>query len=137
MKLMAGVLRPSEGRLLIDGAPVAFGSPAAALVHGIVVLFQELSLVPELTVRANLQLSAPGSTLWRLDRSIRAPATELLERMGRGHIRMGTRAGNLTFADRQIVEIVKGLIRRPKVLILDEAILGCSWPIRGGRWRFG
>ena len=126
MKLIAGVLRPSEGRLLIDGVPVAFGSPAAAVARGIVCVFQELSLVPDLTVRANLQLGAPGSTLWRLDRSIRAPATELLERIGRGHIRMGTRVGDLTFADRQIVEIVKGLIRRPRVLILDEATSGLN-----------
>ncbi|MGD1886133.1 MAG: sugar ABC transporter ATP-binding protein [Cohaesibacteraceae bacterium] len=121
MKLMAGVIRPSEGDIIVDGAPVTFASPSDAARLGIICIFQELSLVPDLNVRANLLMSAPGSGLFRLDTSILAQAQQLLERVGCGHIRMNARVGDLSLADQQVVEIVKGLVKKPRLLILDES----------------
>src|SRR4028119_2122986 len=57
MKIMAGVVQPNEGRMTLDATPVAFPNPAAANRAGIVCIFQELSLMPELTVADNITLS--------------------------------------------------------------------------------
>src|SRR4029453_9913149 len=54
IKIMAGVVAPDEGRMLLDGAPVAFASPADAQAAGIACIFQELSLVPDLSVADNI-----------------------------------------------------------------------------------
>src|SRR5213076_702642 len=58
IKIMAGVVAPDEGRMLLDGAPVSFASPAAANAAGIACIFQELSLIPDLTVD-NIAISNP------------------------------------------------------------------------------
>ncbi|MBU2146105.1 MAG: ATP-binding cassette domain-containing protein, partial [Alphaproteobacteria bacterium] len=50
IKIMAGVVAPDEGQMMLDGRPVDFASPAAANDAGIVCVFQELSLIPELSV---------------------------------------------------------------------------------------
>ncbi|MEM9793782.1 MAG: ATP-binding cassette domain-containing protein, partial [Pseudomonadota bacterium] len=63
MKLIAGVLQPTSGTIRLDGRDVNLASPARALGHGLVCMFQELSLVPDLTVRDNLLLGAPGRGL--------------------------------------------------------------------------
>src|SRR3569623_3697437 len=59
MKIMAGVVAPDEGRLLLDGKPVSFASPAEANAAGIACIFQELSLIPDLPVADNIALSNP------------------------------------------------------------------------------
>ena len=59
IKILAGVVRPDAGRIVLDGAEVAFDSPAAANRAGIVCIFQELSLVPDLSVADNIAISNP------------------------------------------------------------------------------
>jgi len=54
IKIMAGVVAPDQGDMLLNGRPVAFASPAAANAAGIVCVFQELSLIPDLTVADNI-----------------------------------------------------------------------------------
>ncbi|MEM9318266.1 MAG: sugar ABC transporter ATP-binding protein [Pseudomonadota bacterium] len=121
MKLMAGVLQPTQGAVRLDGAQVNLATPAEAVARGIVCVFQELSLVPDLTVRDNLMLGAPGSGLLRLDRSVLGAARDMLDRCGAHQIRLSSRVVDLSLAERQIIEVVKGLIRKPRLLILDEA----------------
>jgi simple sugar transport system ATP-binding protein len=55
-RMIAGVVEPTEGEILLEGNRVVFGSPAEALKHGIAMVFQETSLVPSLTVAQNLYL---------------------------------------------------------------------------------
>ena len=55
-RMIAGVVEPTEGEMLLEGNRVVFGSPAEALKHGIAMVFQETSLVPSLTVAQNLYL---------------------------------------------------------------------------------
>ncbi|MEM6384093.1 MAG: sugar ABC transporter ATP-binding protein [Pseudomonadota bacterium] len=131
MKLMAGVIPPSEGEVLVDGEHVRFSSPAEAANAGIVCVFQELSLVPDLNVQANLLLGAPGSGLWRLDRSIMSRAAELFKRVGCEHISFGARVGDLSLADQQVIEIVKGLLKKPRLLILDESTSALNTTVVG------
>ena len=121
MKLISGVIQPTTGTIAIDGEPTRLPSPAVALSRGLVCMFQELSLVPDLSVRENLMLGAPGTGLGRLKRDVVAAAQDILAQIDGGHIRMTTRVSDLTLAERQQVEIAKALTRNPRLLILDEA----------------
>ncbi|SPF80247.1 sugar ABC transporter ATP-binding protein [Pseudoprimorskyibacter insulae] len=121
MKLIAGVIQPTEGQVRVDGQPCTLPNPAAAVARGLVCMFQELSLVPDLTVLENLMLGAPGTGLGRLRRDVVAPARAVLARIDGGHIRMSARVADLSLAERQQVEIAKAITRNPRLLILDEA----------------
>jgi ABC-type Fe3+/spermidine/putrescine transport system ATPase subunit len=57
IKIIAGVLRPDSSRIILDGQHVVFASPADAMTRGVVAIYQELSLVPDLSVAANLNLT--------------------------------------------------------------------------------
>src|SRR5690606_12780548 len=59
IKILSGVVSPDEGTITLDGRKVAFASPAAANQAGIVCVFQELSLIPELSVADNIVISDP------------------------------------------------------------------------------
>ena len=121
MKLLAGVIRPTEGHIAIDGREVRLTSTAVAQGLGIVCIFQELSLSPDLTVGENILLGAPGVGWGVLPRGRLTRARALLDRIGGEGIDLRRRVADLTLGERQQVEIVKGLIRDPRLLILDEA----------------
>ncbi|MEM9432056.1 MAG: ATP-binding cassette domain-containing protein, partial [Pseudomonadota bacterium] len=126
MKLIAGVLQPTQGRIQVDGQDVTLTSPRAALSHGLVCMFQELSLVPDLTVRENLLLGAPGMSLGWLRSGAVSAAQQVLTRIGGEGIRLRTRVADLTLPQRQQVEIAKAVMKRPRLLILDEATSALS-----------
>src|SRR4051795_11350402 len=69
IKIMAGVVAPDEGRMLLDGSEVSFASPAAANAEGIVCVFQELSLIPDLSVADNIVISNPPLRFGMIDRN--------------------------------------------------------------------
>ena len=71
IKIMAGVVAPDEGRMLLDGEPVTFASPAAANDAGIACIFQELSLIPDLSVADNIAISNPPRRFGLIDRRAR------------------------------------------------------------------
>src|SRR3954454_14036803 len=122
MKIMAGGVQPDEARRPLDGKPVAFASPAAANAAGIVCIFQELSLVPDLSVADNLFLNAPPKRFGLIDRRAqRRQAEEALARAGAADIHPLALVKDLSLSRRQMVEIAKALARRPRLLILDEA----------------
>lgn len=121
MKLVSGVIQPTMGEIQIDGSPAQLMSPADAMSRGLICMFQELSLVPDLTVRENLMLGVPGTGLGRLDQSVVARAQDILTKIDGGAIRMKARVADLTLAESQQVEIAKALSRNPRLLILDEA----------------
>ena len=68
MKIVAGVIRPDEGRIYLDGKPVHFASPADATRHGIACIFQELSLLPDLSVSDNISIADPPRRFGLIDR---------------------------------------------------------------------
>ncbi|MEO5808349.1 sugar ABC transporter ATP-binding protein [Devosia sp.] len=122
IKIMSGVVSPDEGQMLLDGRPVTFANPAAANAAGIVCIFQELSLIPDLSVADNIVVSNPPTRFGMIDRKAqRRIAMEALERAGGGDIHPDELVKDLPLSRRQIVEIAKALARRPRVLILDEA----------------
>jgi ribose transport system ATP-binding protein len=122
IKIMAGVVAPDEGTLRLDGAPVSFRSPAAASQAGIVCVFQELSLIPDLCVADNIAISNPPRRFGLIDRRAqRRMAEQALARAGAEDIHPLALVKDLPLSRRQMVEIAKALAREPRLLILDEA----------------
>jgi ribose transport system ATP-binding protein len=122
IKIIAGVLRPDSGETRLDGRPVAFASPSEANRAGIVCIFQELSLIPDLTVADNISLSDPPKRLGLIDRPAqRRRAERLLARIKCEDVDPRSLVRDLSLSRRQMVEIAKAIGRDPSVLILDEA----------------
>jgi len=122
IKVMSGVVAPDEGRMLLDGREVTFGDPAAANAAGIVCIFQELSLIPDLSVADNIIASNPPKRFGMIDRRAqRLLAEAALERAGASDIHPSALVKDLPLSRRQLVEIAKALARKPRILILDEA----------------
>jgi ribose transport system ATP-binding protein len=122
IKIMAGVVAPDDGRMLLDGEPVSFASPAAANAAGIACIFQELSLIPDLSVADNIAISNPPRRFGLIDRRAqRRMAEEALARAGADNVHPLALVKDLSLSRRQMVEIAKALARKPRILILDEA----------------
>jgi ribose transport system ATP-binding protein len=122
IKIMSGVVQPDEGRLQLEGREVRFPSPAAAKLDGIVCIFQELSLVPDLCVADNIFIDDAPSRFGLIDRRAQRRQTEeWLARAGAEDIHPLALVKDLPLSRRQMVEIAKALARRPRILILDEA----------------
>ncbi len=122
IKVVAGVVAPDEGEMILDGAPVRFRGPAAAQARGIVCVFQELSLLPDLSVADNIGITAPQRRFGLIDRRAQhREAERLLALVGCEAVDPRERVRDLPLSRRQMVEIAKALGRRPRLLILDEA----------------
>lgn len=121
MHILAGVLQPDEGRLLVDGEPVEFKDPDQAQQRGISTVFQELALFPNLSVAENVFTNSQPTNpqgLIRLD-EMRRRTEKALEDFG-VDIDPLAPLYRYSVAVQQIVEIARAIQRRAKVLILDE-----------------
>ena len=121
VKTLAGLYPDHEGTVKVDNERVVLRNPRQSRADGIAVIYQEFSLVSEMTVAENLLLGREAG-LWRYSRrEIRRQAEELVERVG---IELGESVdaivGGLSPAIRQRIEIVKALAEEAKVLIMDE-----------------
>lgn len=122
IKILSGVLSPTSGTLSIKGQPVTFSKPADAADAGIVCIFQELSLIPDLSVAANISLTNPPRRFGLIDETAQNQIAEaLLARINCQDVDPRARVRDLSLSRRQMVEIAKALGKKPEVLILDEA----------------
>ncbi len=122
IKIVSGVVQPDEGSITLDGHPTVLADPQAANAAGIVCIFQELSLLPDLSVADNIGITRPPRRLGLIDRGRqRRRAEALLARVGCEDINPLTLVRQLPLSRRQMVEIAKALGREPRLLILDEA----------------
>lgn len=122
IKILSGVLDPSEGSLLVNGQAVQYGSPSEATADGIVCIFQELSLIPDLSVADNIFIDNPPRRFGLIDKKVqRRMAAEVLLRINCGNVDPDMLVRDLSLSRRQMVEIAKAISKRPRVLILDEA----------------
>ncbi len=125
-KVINGVVAPDGGQLLLDGRSVRFESPHAAKDAGISTVFQELSLIPQMTVAENIWLTRePLRRGILIDHRIERQRTEALLSLFAGTFRADltpdTPVAALLPDERQIVEILKAISVNPRLLILDEA----------------
>jgi ribose transport system ATP-binding protein len=122
LKVMSGVVQPDEGTMQLDGREVSFASPAEANAAGIVCVYQELSLIPDLSVADNIFASNPPRRFGMIDRRAqRRQAEEALARAGAADINPLAKVRDLPLSRQQMVELAKGLAHAPRILILDEA----------------
>ncbi len=122
IKILSGVLAPSAGTLHLKGHPVTFNSPSEAAAAGIVCIFQELSLIPNLSVAANISLANPPRRFGLVDEGKQNRiAEELLARISCEDVDPRALVRDLSLSRRQMIEIAKALGKNPELLILDEA----------------
>ena len=122
IKIIAGVLSPDAGQLFLDGRPVSFAGPVGAEAAGIACVFQELSLIPDLSVADNICITKPpGRFGFIASRRQHERAAGVLERIGCGDTDPRMPVRDLPLSRRQLIEIGKALYRSPRLLILDEA----------------
>ncbi len=122
IKILSGLLRPDRGRLRLDGQDVRLDRPAAAQRLGIGTVFQELTLLPHMTVAENLLLRREPRGRFRLIRpgELARQAAQRLKDLGLGDIGVDAVVNDLPLAQRQLVEIAKVVSHTPAILLFDE-----------------
>ncbi len=121
MKVLAGVYPIEEGEIRVDGQSVRFSHPRDALKLGIGVVYQDLSLVPKLSVADNMFLGRePGGSIVVDEKAILERAAALLDQLGIRDIDVRARVSALPLARQQLIEIAKVLSYNPRILVLDE-----------------
>ncbi|WP_210505509.1 sugar ABC transporter ATP-binding protein [Naasia sp. SYSU D00057] len=121
IKILTGDQTPDSGTVVVADEEVSFGSPRDALARGVTPVYQELTVLPEMTVLDNVMMGHESARrgVLRL-REQREHARRALERVDLGGLDLGTIAGDLSLANQQLIEIARALVRRSNVLILDE-----------------
>lgn len=128
MKVFAGVLHPTSGSIHINGAPVRFRTPRDARAAGVSTVFQEFTLLPNLTVAENIHLGREPRKLFALDRARMAQTVApILERLGFERDPR-TMASDLSVGEQQLVEIAKGLSSDAQIFIFDEPTAALNRP---------
>lgn len=121
IKMLSGVEKPDSGSMMLEGRKLDFGSPQDAQRAGIFTIFQELSLVPDLSVAENIYIGDMpqgflGSVHWG---KLKEDAAKAMDWLGFG-VDVNRCVRTLTVAQKQAVELAKALHRQAKVVLLDE-----------------
>ncbi|HLI90719.1 MAG TPA: sugar ABC transporter ATP-binding protein [Ktedonobacteraceae bacterium] len=121
IKILSGILRPDSGTIRVQGRETTLDSPQVALRLGIGTIFQELTLMPYMTVAENLLIGREPRSGGLISHSgLDMKAHELLDEAGISGIEPLELVANLSLSQRQIVEIIKVVSRRPRILFMDE-----------------
>jgi ABC-type sugar transport system ATPase subunit len=125
IKILSGDATPDIGALYMNGKPVAFSSPREARRHGIVTIFQELAVVPWLSVAENIVLGAEPTVGWGAQllsrRRTRSLARAVLDRIApNSGIDVDASTASLSTAQKQLVEIGRALVLKAPIVIMDE-----------------
>ncbi len=121
-KMLGGLYAPDKGTILVGDTPIAPGDMTAARASGIALVFQELSLAPDLSVRDNICLGVKPRRhpiSWRRRRDEDELCRGVLNDLGLD-LPLDAIVGVLPQAHQQLVEVAKALVSKPKLLILDE-----------------
>jgi len=110
VKIITGVYSADAGDISLNGAPKAFRSPAEARQAGIVPVYQDPAIVPDLTVAQNM----------RLARVPREAVMASMRRLGVDHIDLSTPARDIDFAVLRVIDLARALASNPSLLLLDE-----------------
>src|SRR6476619_4776000 len=128
VKALVGLVRPDEGVIRFEGEEISLRNPHDAQAHGIALVNQELSLVPELSVEDNIFLGGLDVPLVYRRRRLSEHARSVLDQLGLRHVQLGTAVESLSIGERQLVEIGRLLVRDARLLILDEPTATLSKP---------
>ncbi|MDY0874408.1 sugar ABC transporter ATP-binding protein [Dongia rigui] len=127
MKILSGAYQADPGgEIRLRGEVVSINGPLAGRRHGIAIIYQELSLSPNLSVAENIFLGEEKKRLGFIDRkAMEAAARPLLERLA-APFKASDRVANLSIAERQLVEIARALAGHPRILVMDEPTTSLS-----------
>lgn len=118
--IIAGIVQPDAGLMLIDGLPYSPTSPADAIASGIALIHQEIRMIPELSVAENIYLGRLPMRGGRVDTAaLNANAAVVLEKLG-VKINPRRKVRGLSIATQQSIEIAKSISREPRYVIFDE-----------------
>lgn len=121
VRILTGNMAPDKGEILLEGQPVRFHDPRDALALGITAVYQELTVLPYMSVLDNVLLGQErtwGGIVRRAEE--RRVAREVLAQVGLRDVDLNAQAEMLSLANQQLVEIARALARRTRLLILDE-----------------
>jgi branched-chain amino acid transport system ATP-binding protein/branched-chain amino acid transport system permease protein len=122
MRAVSGLLRPVTGAIVLDGSPIQYSPAHKIAAAGVTLVPEGRQVFPELSVRDNLMLG--GYTRRNVDEAHEIDA--LLRRFPRLRERLANRAGLLSGGEQQMLALARGLIARPRILMLDEPSLGLA-----------
>jgi simple sugar transport system ATP-binding protein len=125
IKILSGVFPPDEGEFLVDGAPVHFTSPRDARAHGISTVYQDLAMIPLMSVWRNFFLGSEPTKGWGPARRFDVETARRLTREQLGEMGIDVRdpeqaVGTLSGGERQCVAIARAVYFGARLLILDE-----------------
>jgi len=121
IKVLSGAHQPDAGEITWQGRPTRFNSPVQALRQGIATMYQELDLVPGLSVAENIFLGhEPARFGFSRIGSARAAATALLRRLGHPEISPQREVGRLSAAGQQLVSMARALAHDARLIVMDE-----------------
>ena len=123
MKIISGVTAPTTGSISLHNTQISLKNPMHALNNGLVCVFQELSLVPDLSVKEKSTFGGQKQNAFGFVSTQNInPAVQVLQQIDAGHIALDTKVKDLTLAEQQQVGNRQSpLAKNPKLLILDES----------------
>ena len=116
-KMMAGVVQPTSGNIMFEGAPITIKSPAEAVKFGIAMVFQETSLVPSMTVAQNLFLG--NEKFFNRIRGVNIAAQQFMQSLS-FDVDPTQMVVSLGAAKKQMVEIARAMLLDARVIVFDE-----------------
>jgi inositol transport system ATP-binding protein len=126
LKVLSGAQGADAGKIELYGEPVAFASPHEAQRAGVVTIYQEFTLVPDMTIAENVFIGRePGSKLFVSWRRMAAETKAIAERIGLKRDPM-TAVRDLSVAEQQLVEIARALSMQSRLIIMDEPTAALS-----------
>jgi ribose transport system ATP-binding protein len=121
IRVLTGAHKPDAGMIQVNGSLVSLSTPADSMRLGIAAIYQELDLVPDLTVAENVFLGHEPARFGLTRRhEANAKARELLEGLGHGEIPPGRTVGLLSAAGQQVVSMARALSRQARLIVMDE-----------------
>jgi ribose transport system ATP-binding protein len=124
VRMIAGLMRPDEGEIRIDGNLLKPGQLTS--VKQVSVVYQELSIIPHLSVLDNVLLGDPDVGQLYIRKRYAARARQTLDQLGLSEIPLDVEAGRLAIAEQQLLEICRAVMRGARILILDEPTASLS-----------